>query len=261
MYFQLFSRFLSEPKFAKELFEERAEIKQDIDHRNHKYDYNFDSVSEFFKVVFPNEDLKKYELELKKIETYTKKFFDNIKKEKFPSKKKPYPIDYSINNDSRKFLYLICRILKPKKVVETGVAYGLSSIYILNALEANNHGKLYSIDSVFRPWQTKEMIGAIIPEELEKRWTLVLGKSKDKLQELLNEITVADIFIHDSLHTYKNMKYEFSTAFEKLEKNGIIISDDILGNDAFFDFTKEMNVENHIVKVDEGAGLGIIRKN
>ena len=44
MYFQLFSRFLSEPKFAKELFEERAEIKQDIDHRNHKYDYNFDSV-------------------------------------------------------------------------------------------------------------------------------------------------------------------------------------------------------------------------
>ena len=223
--------------------------------------FSFDSILEFFKVVFPNEDLKKYEFELKKIETDTKKFFDNIKKEKFPSKKKPYPIDYSINNDSRKFLYLICRILKPKKVVETGVAYGLSSIYILNALEANNHGKLYSIDSVFRPWQTKEMIGAIIPEELEKRWTLVLGKSKDKLQELLNEITVADIFIHDSLHTYKNMKYEFSTAFEKLEKNGIIISDDILGNDAFFDFTKEMNVENHIVKVDEGAGLGIIRKN
>lgn len=43
-------------------------------------------------------------------------------------------------------VYAIVRVLKPEIVVETGVASGLSSAYILQALEENRKGKLYSID-------------------------------------------------------------------------------------------------------------------
>jgi predicted O-methyltransferase YrrM len=64
-------------------------------------------------------------------------------------------------NESRKFLgdlgdgmgegactllYAICRILLPRIVVETGVASGFSSASMLQALEDNEVGELYSID-------------------------------------------------------------------------------------------------------------------
>src|SRR6266403_4839363 len=43
-------------------------------------------------------------------------------------------------------LYVICRALEPEVVIETGVASGLSSAYILKALSDNVRGRLYSVD-------------------------------------------------------------------------------------------------------------------
>jgi predicted O-methyltransferase YrrM len=146
-------------------------------------------------------------------------------------------------------------------IVETGVAYGLSSYYILNALEKNECGKLHSIDSIFRPWQTEKMIGAVIPDSLKTRWNLILGKSTEKLNVTLDDFDEIDIFIHDSLHTYQNMMFEFNTAFKKINENGMIVSDDVLGNDSFHDFNNQKNTSNHLIRVNEGTGLGIILKN
>ena len=42
--------------------------------------------------------------------------------------------------------YLVCRLLEPAVVVETGVAYGVSSAFILRALEKNGRGVLHSVD-------------------------------------------------------------------------------------------------------------------
>ena len=42
--------------------------------------------------------------------------------------------------------YLACRLVEPAVVVETGVAYGVSSAYVLRALETNGRGTLHSID-------------------------------------------------------------------------------------------------------------------
>ena len=47
--------------------------------------------------------------------------------------------------------------------------------------------------------------------------------------------------------------------FEKnIRKNGIILSDDVLGNDAFYDFTSEKKLENYLIKVKDDSGLGVI---
>ena len=43
-------------------------------------------------------------------------------------------------------LYVICRVMKPTNVIETGVASGASSAFILLGLDKNQHGTLYSID-------------------------------------------------------------------------------------------------------------------
>lgn len=257
--FQILIKSIFKPKLVKDILEERRQSQENEDHKNHKYIYDFDSVEDFFKNIFPTKEVN--EIELKEIELHVEQNLKKLKNEKYPSKKKPYPTDYSINSDSRKCLYYLCRILKPKNIVETGVAYGISSAYILQALENNKFGTLHSIDSIFRPWQTEEMIGSIIPKKLKSRWKLIIGKSTEKLEKILDDINNLDIFIHDSSHTYENMMFEFNIIIKKIKKNGIIISDDIIDNDAFYDFTIANNVKKYIVKVKGNQGLGIIIKN
>ncbi len=43
-------------------------------------------------------------------------------------------------------LWCLVRHLRPTKTVETGVAHGISSRVILEALERSGHGRLWSID-------------------------------------------------------------------------------------------------------------------
>lgn len=54
--------------------------------------------------------------------------------------------DLSQDCSEEETLYTIIRIRKPDIVVETGVAQGVSSTFILQALEDNGRGQLYSID-------------------------------------------------------------------------------------------------------------------
>ena len=258
--FQIIKKSIFKPGLMIELAEEKSEMKDDEKFRKHEYNFDFESVNDFFEQKYPDADITKFELELKEIDDIVEQFFRKLKNKEYPSKEMPYPIDYSISSNSRKFLYILCRITKPKNVIETGVAYGLSSFYILSALNRNEFGKLTSIDSVFRPWQSEEMIGSIIPRNLRKRWKLVLGKSNEKLLDEFKKTEDVEIFIHDSLHSYKNMTFEFSCAIDNIKNNGIIISDDILDNDAFYDFTNNKEIDNSIIRVED-KGLGFIQKN
>ena len=256
--FEILLKSILKPKQMRDLIEEREQAKDDENRREHSYKYNFDSIDEFLLKKFSDAKIEEYNYEIMQLDEYVNSFFKKLKNKKYPSPEKPYPLDYSINTDSRRFLYILCRILKPKNIVETGVAYGLSSMYILKALQKNQVGTLHSIDSVFRPWQRKEMIGAIIPDELKSRWNFVFGKSSEKLEQIYEKIENVDIFIHDSLHTYKNMIFEFESAKKNMRKNGIILSDDVLDNDAFYDFTNKKELENYLIKVNGDLGLGVI---
>ena len=43
-----------------------------------------------------------------------------------------------------------------------------------------------------------------------------------------------------------------------MRKNGIILSDDVLDNDAFYDFTNKKELENYLIKVNGDLGLGVV---
>jgi predicted O-methyltransferase YrrM len=159
----------------------------------------------------------------------------------------------------KSFLYAICRNLKPHVVIETGVQYGASSAFILQALCDNNFGHLYSIDlpdvkyirDNGKPHHDSikpNRVGTAVPNELRGRWTLIIGNTKEKLPELLGTLESIDVFFHDSMHTYDHMYLEYKTAWSKLRTGGLLVSDDVLWNTAFLDFCHEKGVEPHVVE-------------
>jgi len=149
-------------------------------------------------------------------------------------------------------LYTLMRIIKPEIVVETGVAAGVSSTYILKALEDNGKGELFSIDlpnyeleyfpklgiePVAIIPKGKE-VGFVIPANLRHRWHLILGKSQEVLPKLLDNHGLVDCFLHDSEHTYENMIFEYTEAWEHLRGSGVLLSDNVFMNSGFHNFSK-----------------------
>lgn len=139
-------------------------------------------------------------------------------------------------------LYLLVRLIKPNRVVETGVKLGASSTYILRALEDNEKGKLYSIDLPSHDLPQGKESGCLVPEELRDRWDLRIGDAKEMLVPLLKEIGEVDFFVHDSLHTYNHMMWEYKNIWLYLRDGGLFLSHDVFENEAFPDFMKEANI-------------------
>jgi predicted O-methyltransferase YrrM len=129
------------------------------------------------------------------------------------------------------FCYVICRALRPRVVVETGVGSGVTTSFILQALAANDEGHLWSID--LPPIGAEQFAGSFVPQPLRSRWTLLRGRSRDLLPPLLNKLPAPDIFLHDSLHTTRNMTFEFQAAWQKMQAGGVLLSDDIHMSKAF----------------------------
>ena len=131
--------------------------------------------------------------------------------------------------------YLACRLTAPERVVETGVAYGVSSAYILKALERNGRGTLHSVDLPPLRREYERYWGVAVPAELRGGWQLHRGSSDRVLPVLLRETGPFGLFVHDSLHTRRNMRREFDAAWSKLLPGGVLLADDVERNRAFAD--------------------------
>lgn len=154
-----------------------------------------------------------------------------------------YPSGYGLQMTKElPVLYLTVRLIQPDCIIETGVSAGASSIYILRALQDNKKGKLYSIDLPPDNLPEGKTSGWIVPQYLKSRWTLHIGDSKDLLDPLLYDLGQIDCFVHDSLHTYEHMMWEYRTAWKYLRPRGLFLSHDVGADEAFFDFMNEKGI-------------------
>jgi len=135
-------------------------------------------------------------------------------------------------------IWCLTRHLRPRNVVETGVLHGVTSRFILEALERNGTGHLWSIDlPPLEPlWQDE--IGIAVTDPLRSRWSYIKGTSKRHLPGIISQLSQIDIFIHDSLHSEENVRYEIDRAFAALRPGGAIVVDDIDANWGFRTFTQ-----------------------
>jgi predicted O-methyltransferase YrrM len=153
--------------------------------------------------------------------------------------------------------YAVVRAHKPERILETGVANGVSSAYLLLALQRNQKGELHSIDVGDGSFVLHgRSTGWLVPDWLRPRWTLHLGDAREYLPQVLDQLGVVDIFIHDSLHTYEHMKFEYQLAYPHLRRGGVLVSDDALWNPAFEDFSREVRAPaSRILR-----GVGFLKK-
>jgi hypothetical protein len=161
-------------------------------------------------------------------------------------------------------LYVIVRVLRPLRIIETGISSGYSARLILEALDRNGGGHLDSIGvDVFamRPESSGpgaglqgRHVGWLVPDRLKERWSLHIGRSEEVLPGLIVPgRRDLDVFLHDSLHQYPTMHWEYSTAFPALASQGLLASHDVHANAAWGDFLREHALHGD-VELDHDLG-------
>ena len=136
-------------------------------------------------------------------------------------------------------VWCLVRHLRPVDVVETGVAHGFTSRFILEALARNGQGRLSSIDKPPLDPAMQAQIGIAVADRFADRWTLIAGSSRNKLPGLLAKLGRLDLFVHDSLHTERNVRFEADRAFAKLKPGGVLVIDDIDSNGGYASFVQD----------------------
>jgi hypothetical protein len=147
-------------------------------------------------------------------------------------------------------IYSIIRERQPNLIIETGIGRGVTSTFILAALQKNGHGKLISIDK-------GSETGQLVFNGLRTNWDKRVGKTSDVLPTINEPV---DIFLHDSLHTYDNMSFEFEWANQHLT-SGLILSHDIGTNNSLYDFAKKYNKQvQYLPTTKNRYGVGVVAK-
>lgn len=167
-----------------------------------------------------------------------------------------------IPREPAKHLYYIVRHFQPETIIETGVANGFSTYFLLLAMQDNAKGQLYSIDLPFYQSDDVEQFreqtfdnfggsaggwaipdsknpGWLVKDELQERWELKIGKSQRLLPGLIHDLEEIDMFIHDSEHSYPCMMFEYELGWEYLSESGILLSHDTDWNEAWSIFNKK----------------------
>lgn len=129
--------------------------------------------------------------------------------------------------------YALARATQPEVVVETGVAYGVTSAFLLRALECNGRGELHSIDRAPALPGADRWVGLLVPAALRGRWTLHRGASLEILPRILPSLSPVGLFLHDSRHTYRNVLGELRQVERHLAPGAVVLADDIERNVAF----------------------------
>ena len=144
-------------------------------------------------------------------------------------------------------IWCLIRLLRPKKIVETGVAHGVTSRFILTALERNGDGHLFSIDlpPLERAW--RKQIAIAVGDNYTDRWSYIKGSSRRRLPALLSQLGQIDLFIHDSLHSERNVLFEMGCAWRALRPGGALVVDDVDANWGFRSFTQAFAAEQVLI--------------
>lgn len=155
-------------------------------------------------------------------------------------------------------IYCLSEYTHAKSILETGVAYGWSSLAALLSLQHRN-GTLYSSDMPYLGKDNDQYVGCVVPEQLKKNWKLFRFADKESLPKIFKEQHSFDFMHYDSDKSYNGRMWAYLILWDKLRKGGVLMSDDVGDNAAFMDYCIQNNLQPVIVGFD-GKYAGFIIK-
>jgi hypothetical protein len=145
----------------------------------------------------------------------------------------------------------------PSAVVETGVAHGVTTRIVLEALGQKGRGHLWSVDLPF-PFDHRlhGQTGVAVPAACRERWTYVEGTSRKQLPGVVQQAGQVQLFIHDSLHTARNTLFEMEQVASAMPAGGVMLVDDIKSHGGFSAFARRHREYRAIVAPsDDRVGM------
>ncbi len=157
-------------------------------------------------------------------------------------------------------IYAATVLSKAKFAIETGVAYGWSSLALLAGLDNDSSSILVSTDMPYPKLNNEDYVGIVVPESLQKKWYLIRQPDRKGILKAIKKINHSvDICHYDSDKSYYGRVYGYPILWRSLKSGGIFISDDIQDNLAFKEFVESNNL-NFAVTEYKGKYIGITKK-
>lgn len=156
-------------------------------------------------------------------------------------------------------LYTLAEHTQAMRVIETGVAYGWSSLALLLSLQHRPQSRLASTDLPYPGMNNEQYVGCVVPPLLKQQWTLVQLPDRQALPSLLKTMAPIDLCHYDSDKSAVGRYWAYPRLWKVLRSGGFFVSDDIGDNLAFFDFCDQVKRVPVVVET-KGRYVGIIMK-
>lgn len=156
-------------------------------------------------------------------------------------------------------LYTLCEGFQARRVLETGVAYGWSSLAVLLSLRNRRGARLYSVDLPYLAFQNDRWVGAAVPDDLRCLWKLYRMADREGLPKALKAAGCIDLAHYDSDKSPAGRRFAYGLIWRALRPSGLLVSDDVGDNLAFRDFCISVEVPPIIV-TQAGKYQGIVVK-
>lgn len=155
-------------------------------------------------------------------------------------------------------LYWLTELSGAERVIETGVAYGWSTMSILLSLKNRPNARLVSVDLPYPRRNNDRFVGCVVPDELRKQWTLLRWSDRVGVPKALaRHGGTIDLAHYDSDKSYEGRMLTYPRMWAALRPGGLMVSDDVADNIGFHDYCKQLGVEPVIISVTthEGGSL------
>ncbi|MEO8822849.1 MAG: class I SAM-dependent methyltransferase [Ginsengibacter sp.] len=158
------------------------------------------------------------------------------------------------------FIYHLVKNSGAKKILETGVAYGWSSLAILLAIKEKEGSHLISNDMPYINMGNEDYVGCIIPAQLKAKWQLQRLPDIKGIPLALKKFNHSiDLCHYDSDKSYTGRMWASPLLWNSLKDGGFFVSDDINDNLAFQHFCQSVHRTPVIIE-HLGKYVGVIVK-